>query len=130
MRLLRAGRRASARRRARRGCRQQAGPDGAKEQGLHRRNTVNDLRPKDLALFLLASGDLLPRKRARDQQADIAGLEIKRRVLDLLVVIDPEPVELERALVQIVTELGPPHGPTRSICTTFLDDWESAKLSP
>jgi hypothetical protein len=91
---------------------------------------LNDLRPKDLALFLLASGDLLPRKRARDQQADIAGLELKRRVLDLLVVIDPDPVELNRALVQIVTELGPPYGPTRAICTTFLDDWESAVLSP
>src|SRR5689334_20178171 len=91
---------------------------------------MNELRPKDLALFLLASGDLMPRKRARDQQAGIAGLELKRRVLDLLVVIDPEPAELERALVQIVVELGPPHGPTRAICTTFLDDWESAALAP
>jgi hypothetical protein len=91
---------------------------------------VNDLRPKDLALLLLASGDLLPRKRARDQQADIAGLELKRRILDLLVVIDPEPVELERALVQIVAELGPPHGPTRAICASFRDDWESAALAP
>ena len=91
---------------------------------------MNQLRPKDLSLFLLASSDVLPRKRARDQQADITGLELKRRVLDLLVVIDPEPVELERALVQIVAELGPPHGPTRAICTTFLDDWESAALAP
>ena len=52
-----------------------------------------DMRPKDLALFLLASGDLMPRKRARDQQADVAGLEIKRHVLDMLATIDPEPAE-------------------------------------
>jgi hypothetical protein len=91
---------------------------------------VIDLRPKDLALFLLASGDLMPRKRARDQQADIAGLEIKRHVLDLLAAIDPEPDELEAALVGIVEEIGPPYGPTRAICSTVRDDWEAALLAP
>ena len=51
---------------------------------------MNGLRPGDLALFLLASGETMPRKRARDQQADIAGLELKRQVLDMLISIDPE----------------------------------------
>ena len=91
---------------------------------------MNGLRPKDLALFLLASGDLLPRKRARDQQADIAGLELKRRALDLLVAIDPEPDELETALAQIVEMLGPPYGPARAICATIRDDWADAASTP
>ena len=91
---------------------------------------MNDLRPSDLALFLLASGETMPRKRARDQQADIAGLDLKRHVLHLLVSIDPEPGDLEVALLQIVEQLGPPHGPTRAICTNVRDDWEAAALNP
>jgi hypothetical protein len=89
-----------------------------------------EIRPKDLALFLLASGETLPRRRARDQQADITGLELKRRVLNLLIAIDPEPDELEATLAQIIEELGPPHGPTRAICTIIRDDWEAATLTP
>lgn len=91
---------------------------------------MSSLRPSDLALFLLASGEMLPRKRARDQQADLAGLELKRRILDLLVSIDPEPEELDAALIGIVGELGPPTGPTRAICGTIRDEWEAAALEP
>jgi len=36
-------------------------------------------RPRDLALLMLASGELAPRQRARDQQADRAGGDLKRR---------------------------------------------------
>ncbi|NTU78305.1 MAG: hypothetical protein HGA45_02695 [Chloroflexales bacterium] len=88
------------------------------------------IRPADLALFLLASGETLPRKRARDQQADIAGLELKRRVLDLLVAYDPEPDTLELCLARIVEELGPPTGPTRGICSSIRDEWEMAAATP
>ena len=91
---------------------------------------MNDLRPSDLALFLLASGEIMPRKRARDQQADITGLDLKRQVLHMLVSIDPEPDDLEAALLRILEELGPPYGPTRAICTNVRDDWEAAALNP
>ena len=91
---------------------------------------MTDLRPADFALFLLASGDLMPRQRARDQQADIAGLELKRRVLDMLISYDPERDELEPALMRIVADLGPPHGPTRAIAATVRDDWQDAATSP
>ncbi len=91
---------------------------------------MNGLRPGDLALFLLASGEIMPRKRARDQQADIAGLELKRHVLHMLISIDPEPGDLEAALLAIVEQLGPPYGPARAICTTVRDDWEAAALNP
>jgi hypothetical protein len=84
------------------------------------------VRPRDFALLLLASRDLAPRKRARDQQADLAGLELKKRVLTALVTLDPEPEELEAALLAVVEDLGPPTGPTRAIALALLEDWRAA----
>ena len=91
---------------------------------------MSEIRPADLALFLLASGETLPRQRARDQQADIAGLALKRRVLNRLVALDPEPHQLDQALLSIVAEIGPPDGPTRAICSSVRDDWEAAASTP
>lgn len=88
------------------------------------------LRPRDWALLLLASGDLRPRQRARDQQADLAGLELQLRVLQRLTALDPEPADLEAALVRIVEEIGPPTGPTRGIAAALRDDWQTACASP
>jgi hypothetical protein len=88
------------------------------------------MRPRDLALLLLASGDLLPRQRARDQQADRAGLDLKRRVLERLAALDPEPADLEAALVRIVEEAGPPSGPTRAVAAVVRDEWLAACTSP
>jgi hypothetical protein len=92
--------------------------------------STSTLRPHDLALLLLASGDLLPRKRARDQQADRAGLELKGRVLDRLAGLDPEPEDLEATLLRIVEEIGPPTGPTRAIALTIQEEWQAACASP
>jgi hypothetical protein len=88
------------------------------------------LRPCDFAMLLLSSGDVTPRQRARDQQADRAGLELKRRVLNLLVALDPEPADLEAALLAIVEELGPPTGPTRAIALALLEEWQAASAAP
>jgi hypothetical protein len=88
------------------------------------------LRPRDLALLLLASGDLLPRKRARDQQADRTGLELKRRLLDRLAALDPEPHDLDAALLQIVDEMGPPTGPTRALAISVKEEWQMACANP
>jgi hypothetical protein len=88
------------------------------------------LRPRDLALLLLASGDLRPRQRARDQQADTAGLNLKRRILDRLAAVDPEPAELEAALVRIVEEMGPATGPARGVALTIRDEFEAACATP
>src|SRR5579862_6796854 len=93
-------------------------------------NLDEPLRPRALALLLLASGDLRPRKRARDQQADRTGLELKRTILDRLAALDPEPEEIEAALVRIVEEIGPPTGPTRAIATIIRDEWQTACSSP
>jgi hypothetical protein len=87
-------------------------------------------RPRDLALLLLASGDLRPRQRARDQQADHAGLALKRRVLDRIAALDPEPADLEATLARIVEEMGPPLGPTRAIAVTIRDEWQDARAAP
>lgn len=91
---------------------------------------IPPLRPKDLALLLLASGDLLPRQRARDQLADLRGIDLKARVLHELVALDPEPDEIEAALEQIVVQFGPPTGPTRGIATMVMEDWHAACESP
>jgi hypothetical protein len=91
---------------------------------------LEPLRPRDLALLLLASGDLLPRKRARDQQADCAGLDLKRRVLDALAALDPEPEDVEAALLAIVEDLGQPTGPARAIGLAVLEEWRTACATP
>jgi hypothetical protein len=88
------------------------------------------LRPRDLALLLLASGDLRPRKRARDQQADRAGLEIKRRILEQVAALDPEPEELEAALLKMIDEMGAPSGPIRAVAAVVRDEWQVACSAP
>jgi len=44
-------------------------------------------------------------------------------VLNELVAHDPEPDEAEAALMQIVEELGPPTGPTRTMAALVLDEY-------
>jgi hypothetical protein len=88
------------------------------------------LRPRDFALLLLASGALAPRQRARDQQADRAGLELQRRVLEALAAHDPEPEDMEAALLAAVEDLGPPTGPTRAVARALFEDWQAAGAAP
>ena len=88
------------------------------------------LRPRDFALLLLGSGDLAPRQRARDQQADRAGLDLKRRILGELVARDPEPEEMEAALMEAAEAAGPPTGPARSVAAVVLEEWRLASASP
>lgn len=87
-------------------------------------------RPRDLALLLLATGGGPPRQRARDQQADLAGVELHRRVLDRLAALDPEPEDCEAALARIVAEFGEPTGPTRGVCLRVRQEWEECRATP
>ena len=87
-------------------------------------------RPRDLALLLLAMGGGSPRQRARDQQADLAGAEIRRRVLDRISAIDPEPGDLDLTLNRIVLELGEPTGPTRGVALGIRQEWQECRASP
>ena len=88
------------------------------------------LRPKDLADLLLAGGELLPRQRARDQHADLAGMDLKREVLLRLSALDPEPDEIDESLAEIIVAMGEPSGPTRGICLNIRYDWDAAIQSP
>ena len=88
------------------------------------------LRPRDFALLLLASRDLRPRQRARDQQADLAGLALKRQVLERVAALDPEPQELEAALVRVVEEAGQPSGPVRAMAGMVREEWQMACAAP
>jgi hypothetical protein len=87
-------------------------------------------RPRDLALLLLALGDDPPRQRARDQQADRAGASLRRRLLDGLAALDPEPGDCESALEAAVVEIGEPTGPTRAVAALILSDWRDARTNP
>jgi hypothetical protein len=87
-------------------------------------------RPRDLALLLLAMGGGPPRQRARDQQADLAGVELHRKILDRLAALDPEPDECESALSRIVAEFGEPSGPTRGLCLAIKQEWDECRVSP
>jgi hypothetical protein len=87
-------------------------------------------RPRDFALLLLAIGSDPPRARARDQQADRAGGELLRRVLDRLASLDPEPADLDAALGSIVASIGEPTGPTRGVCSLLREEWEQTLASP
>jgi hypothetical protein len=95
-----------------------------------RTDTPELLRPRNLALLLLASSDMSPRQRARDQKADLTGMDLKRRVLEAVCDQDPEPADLEPILMQIIDDLGPPTGPTRSIAAAILEEWRTACASP
>jgi hypothetical protein len=88
------------------------------------------LSPRDFALFLLGSGEAAPRKRARDQQADAAGLELKRRLLAEVVARDPTADRFEAELLAIVDDFGPPTGPTRAVALGILEEWRFAATSP
>jgi hypothetical protein len=88
------------------------------------------LRPRDLALVLLASGDLRPRQRARDQQPDMEGLRLKRQILEGVAARDPEPEDLEAVLAAIVHDLGPPFGPARAVAVAVRDEWRAACATP
>jgi hypothetical protein len=83
-----------------------------------------------MALLLLAIGGGPPRDRARDQQADLAGSDLHRRVLDRLAALDPEPDDCEAALASIVAEFGEPTGPTRGVCVRIRQEWDECRGSP
>src|SRR3989442_12307786 len=95
------------------------------------KDSANDpLRPRDLALVLLASRELRPRQRARDQQADLVGLDLKRRLLEHIAALDPEPADLEAALLRIIEGLEKPSGPGGAIAASFREEWQAACVTP
>ena len=88
------------------------------------------MRPREVAILLLAASAKAPRQRARDQRADLAGLEIKRQVLDRLIQRDPDPAVLEATLANVILEIGSPTGPTRAVAAMLRDELEAAQQNP
>jgi len=88
------------------------------------------MRPRDLALLLLASEELRPRKRLRSQYPDNLGMELKRSLLQRVVDLDPEAAELESVLARLIDELGPAPGPIRALAVVFRDDWRGLEANP
>ena len=90
----------------------------------------SEFRPRDFAVLLLASGETAPRRRARDQQADRAGLLLKQRLLIALRDADPDIADLEPCLEKIVNDLGNPTGPSRAIARSIVDEWRLFQTNP
>src|SRR5262252_2441150 len=88
------------------------------------------MRPRDLALLLLASEELRPRKRLRSQYPDNLGMELKRSLLQRVAELDPEADELESILARLIDDLGPPAGPIRALAVGFRDDWRGLEANP
>ena len=86
--------------------------------------------PATWPCLLLAGSGEPPRQRARDQQADRAGMVLRRRILERLVALDPEPEAIEPALAEIVQALGEPSGPARGVCALIREEWDQARLAP
>ncbi len=91
---------------------------------------TNELRPRELALLMLAASGAPPRQRARDQKADRAGESLRRRVLERLLELDPDFAHLDAALLRIIGELSPPTGPVRALATVLRDDLLAARANP
>ena len=83
---------------------------------------TDDMRPKHVALLLLAAGNRPPRQRARDQRADRAGFNLPQVVLHRLVELDPDADQLEATLLRVVQDMGPPAGPNRAIAASVRDE--------
>ncbi|MBI3462482.1 MAG: hypothetical protein HY000_05390 [Planctomycetes bacterium] len=86
-------------------------------------------RPAQLARLLLDASHA-PRKRARDQQADETGGALERRMLERLMALDPSAEALDRALAQIVREMGEPEGPARALALHIREQWQAACREP
>ena len=88
------------------------------------------MRPGQFGVLVLASGESLPRQRARDQRPDVAGSRLKLRVLGRLVELDPEPDQLRLALERIVVEIGEPTGPTRAVAQLIFEEYTAVCNNP
>jgi hypothetical protein len=87
------------------------------------------MRPRDLALLLLASEELRPRKRLRSQYPDNVGMELKRSLLQQIANLDPGADELESTLARLIEEIGPAPGPIRALAIGFRDDWRGLEAN-
>jgi hypothetical protein len=66
----------------------------------------------------------------RSQSPDVAGMELKRSLLQRIADLDPEPEKLEETLARLIEELGPPPGPIRALAIGFRDDWLGLASNP
>jgi hypothetical protein len=89
-----------------------------------------ELRPRDFALLLLAAGDVAIRDRARDQQADLAGLALKRRMLNEMVAVDPESHEMAAFLFELPKRLDAASCSIRSLALAVMQEWQTARVTP
>ena len=80
-------------------------------------------RPRDYALMRLAAAGGPPRKRARDQQADLVGASLEHAVLEHVAASDPVWDELDAALVEASAALPG----SRGVALLLRDEWLASR---
>ncbi len=71
----------------------------------------------------------MPWKLRKKREAHHEAQELKLKLLDRVIALDPEPEELERILLEAAPE-EPVDGPARGIVSDVLLDWEMVRANP
>lgn len=71
----------------------------------------------------------MPWKLRKKREAHHDVQELKLRLLERVIAVDPEPEDLERLLVEAAMEEAV-DGPARGVVTDILMDWEMVRGSP
>ena len=87
------------------------------------------MRPRDFSLLALSIESRMPWKLRKKREAHDAFQELKLKLLDRVIAVDPDPEDLERVLVEAALE-EPTDGPARGIVTDILLDWDMVRTSP
>jgi hypothetical protein len=66
----------------------------------------------------------------RSQYPDVAGMELKRSLLQAVADLDPESEGLDATLARLIDDLGPPPGPIRALALGFRNDWQGLATNP
>jgi hypothetical protein len=89
-------------------------------------------RPADVCRGLLETIEASEgrrKRRLRDTTADSIGLDIKRRLLEEVVIADPDASEFEGWLLERCLAEGPADGPMRAIALTIWEEWQLTHAS-
>ena len=87
-------------------------------------------RPKELCRELLAALEASEgrrKRRKRDTTPDAIGLEMKRGLLERVIVADPEAEDFEAWLQSQCLAAGPGEGGLRAMALTIFEEWRLAE---
>ncbi len=87
------------------------------------------IRPREFSLLAMSIESRMPWKLRKKREAHHEVQELKLKLLDHIVSVDPEPDEIERVLFDAALEESV-DGPARGVVSDILFDWEMVRTSP